>query len=180
MFASMSSFTRNVRVNGRELRVRVEQDGANWRIDTGEGVREASVVEVEPGVYSILIDGQSFEVRASETGVEIEDPRDSRTSANRADWKDRQTVSAPMPGKVVRVLVAEGDVSRSRTGSRCDRGDEDAERDEVAQAWHGRLADGDRRLGGCRGSRSGCGRVEGYGRRSLSEMRGLDLGRDRA
>jgi biotin carboxyl carrier protein len=106
----MSSFTRNVRINGRQLRVRVEQNGTNWRIDTDDRVREASVVETEPGLYSILIDGQSFEVRASETGVEIEDPRELRASGTAAGLEGRQTVSAPMPGKVVRVLVAEGDV----------------------------------------------------------------------
>ena len=38
------------------------------------------MVEVEPGLYSILIDGQSFEVRAPDSDVEIEDPRDPRTS----------------------------------------------------------------------------------------------------
>jgi biotin carboxyl carrier protein len=110
MFASMSSFIRNVRVNGRELSVRVEQDGPQWRIDAGNGVREASVVETEPGVYSILIDGQSFELRASELNVEIEDPRELRKSGAVAGLEGRQTVSAPMPGKVVRVLVAEGDI----------------------------------------------------------------------
>jgi biotin carboxyl carrier protein len=110
MFSSMSNFIRNVRVNGRELRVRVEQDGSQWRVDAGNGVREASVIETEPGVYSILIDGRSFEVRASETDVEIEDPRELRKAGAAAGLEGRQTVSAPMPGKVIRVLVAEGDV----------------------------------------------------------------------
>jgi biotin carboxyl carrier protein len=110
MFASMSSFIRNVQVNGRELRVRAEQNGSRWRIDAGNGTREASVIEAEPGVYSILIDGQSFEVRASELNVEIEDPRELRKSGAVVGLEGRQTVSAPMPGKVVRVLVAEGDI----------------------------------------------------------------------
>jgi biotin carboxyl carrier protein len=110
MFASMSSFIRNVRLNGREFCVRVEQNGSQWRIDTGNGMREASVVETEPGVYSILIDGKSFEVRASETGVNVEDPRELRKSGAAVGLEGRQTVSAPMPGKVIRVLVAEGDV----------------------------------------------------------------------
>jgi biotin carboxyl carrier protein len=68
------------------------------------------VIETEPGVYSILIDGQSFEVRASELNIEIEDPRELRKSGAVAGLEGRQTVSAPMPGKVVRVLVAEGDI----------------------------------------------------------------------
>ena len=105
----MSSILRNVRVNGRDLQVRVWQDGANWRVDTGNGVREASVIEVEPGVYSILLEGRSYEVRASEIDVIVEDPREPRKSGGRAGLEGRQTVHAPMPGKVVRVLVGVGD-----------------------------------------------------------------------
>jgi biotin carboxyl carrier protein len=109
MFPSMSSILRNVRVNGRDLRVRVWQDGANWLVDAGDGVREASVVEVEPGVYSILLGDRSYEVRASEIDIIVEDPREPRKSSGHAGLEGRQTVYAPMPGKVVRVLVGVGD-----------------------------------------------------------------------
>lgn len=105
----MSSFVRIVRVDGRELRVRVEEDGALWRIDTGDGVREASVLEVEPGVYSILLEGKSFEIRAADLDVEVEDPRAPRSAAKSAGLEGPQPVAAPMPGKVVRVLVDTGD-----------------------------------------------------------------------
>jgi biotin carboxyl carrier protein len=105
----MSSFVRTVRVQGRELRVRVEEDGAAWRIDTGDGVREASVVEVEPGVYSILLDGHSYEVRASGLDIEVEDPRAPRHVGKQAGLEGQQSVAAPMPGKVVRVLANVGD-----------------------------------------------------------------------
>jgi biotin carboxyl carrier protein len=105
----MSSFVRTVRVQGRELRVRVEEAGAAWRIDTGDGVREASVVEVEPGVYSILLDGRSYEVRASGLDIEVEDPRAPRHVGKQAGLEGRQSVAAPMPGKVVRVLANVGD-----------------------------------------------------------------------
>jgi biotin carboxyl carrier protein len=109
MFASMSSFVRTVRIKGRELRVRVEQQGTQWQIDAGDGVREASVLEVEPGVYSILLDGQSFEVRTADLDVEVEDPRAPRSAAKHAGLEGPQAVAAPMPGKVVRVLVGLGD-----------------------------------------------------------------------
>jgi biotin carboxyl carrier protein len=109
MFASMSSFVRNVRVNGQELQVRVEQHGAEWQIDTGEGPRRASVLEVEPGVYSVLLEGRSWEIRLSDADVTIDDPREPRKSGAVAGLEGRQTVTAPMPGKVIRVLVAEGD-----------------------------------------------------------------------
>lgn len=104
----MSSFVRTVRIEGRELRVRLEQQGPEWRIDAGQGVREASVVEVEPGVYSVLIDGHSFDVRARELDAEVEDPRAPRKAASQSGLEGPQAVVAPMPGKVVRVLVNEG------------------------------------------------------------------------
>lgn len=104
-----SSITRIVRFEGRELKVRATQQGSQWRIDVGEGMREASVVEVEPGVYSVLVDGVSYEIRPSQWDVVVEDPRALRTSDAATGLEGRQTVTAPMPGKVVRVLVAEGD-----------------------------------------------------------------------
>lgn len=67
------------------------------------------MVEVEPGVYSVLLNGMSFEIRPSEWDVVIEDPRALRSAGAAAGLEGRQTVTAPMPGKVVRVLVAEGD-----------------------------------------------------------------------
>jgi biotin carboxyl carrier protein len=81
-----------------------------------------AVREVEPGVYSVLLDGRSFEVRAIaaphvlnvETGgrrfaVEVRDPRNASRQSRAATGSGRQSVAAPMPGKVVRVLVQEGD-----------------------------------------------------------------------
>ena len=81
-----------------------------------------SVREVEPGVYSVLLKGRSFEVRAVtapdglhvHTGgqrftVEVRDPRDASRHSRAAVGSGRQNISTPMPGKVVRLLVSEGD-----------------------------------------------------------------------
>lgn len=78
---------------------------------------EVSVRQVEPGVYSILRGARSYEVRVIERVVQtagrafeidVIDPR--AASARRAGFgKDgRQEITAPMPGKIVRVLVEEG------------------------------------------------------------------------
>jgi biotin carboxyl carrier protein len=80
------------------------------------------VVQVEPDVYSVLVAGRSFEARAvrNEAGmrleldgrrftVEVRDPRDRGQKPAAALGTGRQNVAAPMPGKVIRVLVREGD-----------------------------------------------------------------------
>jgi biotin carboxyl carrier protein len=105
----MSSFIRTVLMQGREVRVRVEQEQDVWRVDAGDGVRTASVAEVEPGVYSILLDGRSFEIRAADLDVEIKDPRALSSAARQAGLEGPQSITAPMPGKVVRILVNKGD-----------------------------------------------------------------------
>ena len=83
----------------------------------------ANVVEVEPGVYSIVIEGRSYEARVNGTmvdiagrryQVEILDPREPRRRATNAGGSGRRDVTAPMPGKVVRVLVQPGDRVRAR------------------------------------------------------------------
>ncbi len=84
---------------------------------------------MEPGVYSVLLDGASFEIRiphsregltASVPGrqfaVEVSDPRDASRSSRAAIGSGRQNVTAPMPGKVVRVLVAAGEVVETGQG----------------------------------------------------------------
>lgn len=89
----------------------------------------ADLVEVEPGVYSLLRESRVDEVRivrspsgytASVGGwnfeLEVIDPRDRRSSASAGGGEGRQRILAPMPGKVVRVLVALGDPVRAGQG----------------------------------------------------------------
>jgi biotin carboxyl carrier protein len=83
---------------------------------------EANAIKISSAVFSILLGGRSFEVRVevvpdgllAQTArrafrVEIADPRSWRASrAAGIDFAGRQQISAPMAGKVVRVLVASG------------------------------------------------------------------------
>ena len=95
-------------------------NGVAREIDTNGTGNE--IVAVEPGVYSVLADGRSYEARVEEEGerlvvfieghrfeIEVRDPRRwSRKSAGRG-MEGRLSLTAPMPGKIVRLLVAEGD-----------------------------------------------------------------------
>jgi len=90
-------------VDGRELEIDREQ--------------LESAAEVEPGVFSVLVDGRSFEVRVGERvqadgrtfDVEVRDPRNTSKTSKHAIGGGRQNIASPMPGKVIRVLVAKGD-----------------------------------------------------------------------
>jgi biotin carboxyl carrier protein len=101
------------------MKWQVAVDGRAIEIDSGQ---LASVTEVESGVYSVLLDGASCEIRVIETSqglrveaggrkftVEVSDPRDTSRGSRASIGSGRQNVAAPMPGKVVRVLVKVGD-----------------------------------------------------------------------
>lgn len=86
----------------------------------GEEVQPAAadVVEVEPGVYSVLAGPNSFEARITNDeicvaghtfSVEVEDPRQWKRSSHSTGAHGRVSIAAAMPGKVIRVLVAAGD-----------------------------------------------------------------------
>ena len=100
-------------------------------IATIDGRRvEADALKISSGLYSILLDGRSLEVRVEtladglllQTGgreyrVDIVDPRSWRRSrAGKIDLQGRQQVRAPMAGKIVRVLVAQGQHVESGQG----------------------------------------------------------------
>jgi len=88
-----------------------------------------NAVEVEPGVFSVLVSGCSFEVRLPAGGpatsviaegrrfsVEVRNPRDASRGSKSALGSGRQNVVAPMPGKVVRLLVKQGDAVETGQG----------------------------------------------------------------
>jgi biotin carboxyl carrier protein len=112
-------------VGERNSTLQLERDGGgDWQFSfDGAPMREASVIEVEPGIYSVIIAGRSYEatvdssggalfvsVGGERIGVAVEDPRSRRRgSAAGVAGEGLQTVAVPMPGKVVRVLIAVGD-----------------------------------------------------------------------
>ena len=89
----------------------------------------AEIVSVEPGVYSVLLDGRSYEARVEDADglvivfidghrfeVESRDPRRWSRRSGKASLEGRSNVVAPMPGKIVRLLVAEGDTVAAGQG----------------------------------------------------------------
>ena len=109
-------------IEGREERIEIS--GGRFRIGDG-AEREASVETPQPGVYSVLLDGVSYLARVEPDAVtvngfrfevEVRDPRRWSRQSRRGSGGGAQNLKAPMPGKVVRVLVAVGDLVEAGQG----------------------------------------------------------------
>src|ERR1700728_1327844 len=112
----------------RQVELARANERAIWTID--RQLLEADAVALSSGPYSILINGKSFEVRVESFGAElraitagldfsvaIHDERGwRRNRGGSVEAEGRQQVLAPMPGKIVRVLVSAGDSVRAGQG----------------------------------------------------------------
>lgn len=111
------------------MKLRVNLDGQShnleWRngeyvLDESSGT--ASIEQINPGVFSILLGSKSFRVNVAEQGDQLEvvgtdgvprplsivDPRDRSASADAAATKGPAVIRAQMPGKIIKVLVEIG------------------------------------------------------------------------
>jgi biotin carboxyl carrier protein len=108
----------------------VAQESANGvrRFWIGSQPGEAHCEEITPGVYSLLVNGRSYEasvwkrpgdapglagpyvvvVGPRRYVVELRDPRRWRRAGSSLEAEGPQEILAPMPGKVVKLLVTEG------------------------------------------------------------------------
>jgi biotin carboxyl carrier protein len=104
--------------------VELERDGAGWLISLDGRPINADTVEIAPHTISILLDGRNFEFSVMQSAdgklnlqtggqeftAEVIDPRAwSGRRHGHVETEGRQQILAPMPGKVVRLLVKAGD-----------------------------------------------------------------------
>ena len=123
------------------MKVRLSIDGApaeiellsgapacRFRLDGGPECA-ADVARPEPCVYSVLMDGRIYEARVEPASgglmvavaghrfeIEVANPRRWDGGGAQAVASGVETVVSPMPGKVVRVLVAPGDTVAAGQG----------------------------------------------------------------
>jgi len=113
-----------VHISGKMRDVEFERGASGWRVTLDGRPVTADVVEIAPNTLSILLDGQSHEIRVTpspdgrlklqtstrEFTAEVIDPRAWRGRRHgQTEAEGRQQIVAPMPGKVVRLLVKVGD-----------------------------------------------------------------------
>jgi biotin carboxyl carrier protein len=113
-----------VHIGGKTRVVELARNSKRWTVSLDGVALDADAVEIATNTFSILLDGESHEVRVApspdgsltlHTGLaeyvaEVADPRAWRGRRHGAlEVEGRQQIPAPMPGKVVRLLVHEGD-----------------------------------------------------------------------
>ncbi len=120
----------NVRIDGAGTRLEVVREGGQYRFRLGDQTeRRAEIKTIRPGVYSVLLDGCSYDARAERDHdgawvtvrgrrfrVDIVDPRRWSPEGEGGHGPELENIVAPMPGKIVRVLVAPGEAVEAGQG----------------------------------------------------------------
>lgn len=98
-------------VAGKDAFIYTREDGADI-------AKSFSIEPAGEGRYSVLIEGRSYQVELAGSNeivvngrtlrVSVEDPRKLRGRGSSEKGHGRQTIASPMPGRVIRVLVAKG------------------------------------------------------------------------
>lgn len=114
--------TYEVLIDGKPHKLELAREGNRWLCRLDGRDLEADALITRRDVMSVVIDGIAYEVKRERTptdlhlwvknsrfGVEVRDPRSLRSrKAGAAGGEGPQKVLAPMPGKVVRVLLTAG------------------------------------------------------------------------
>lgn len=115
-----------IKVNDEISEITVlKRDGNMLEIAVDDRKYNVDIIEVEKGVYSLLLDGTSFNIELTRNGVkgynvdtlynsfdiEIIDAESKYMNSRKSgEDHDADFISTPMPGKVVKILVKEGDL----------------------------------------------------------------------
>jgi biotin carboxyl carrier protein len=118
--------------SGEKKRViELEREAVGWLVVLDGQPLAVDAVEIAPNILSILLDGQSFEISvmpspdgklklqngSQEFTAEVIDPRAwTGRRHGSVEAEGRQQIVAPMPGKVVRLLVKVGDLVEAGQG----------------------------------------------------------------
>ncbi len=125
----------SISIEGQDHTLEIVRDGASGRNVSfllDGAAAHADVAEIMPDVYSLLIGGKSFTVRVAPAGggpgeyavevsgvhynVSVRDLRRAARGRAKPAMEGKQSIAALMPGKVVRLLVTEGQAVESGQG----------------------------------------------------------------
>jgi biotin carboxyl carrier protein len=113
--------TYDVTIDGRNYRLEIERTEGRWSCRLDGRTVEVDAVLARPDVLSLRIGNRSREVKCERVAgdlhlwvgsarfaVEVRDPRSLRGRSRAVDDHGPRKLMAPMPGKIVRVLVSLG------------------------------------------------------------------------
>jgi biotin carboxyl carrier protein len=114
-------------IDSRSVRLQLGKKDAHWICQLDGRLIEIDPVLISPGVLSLLIEGRSYKVRresanrlwieGSPYDTEVRDPRSLKSRrGGTAENSGPKKLTAPMPGKVVRYLVSQGDAVEAGQG----------------------------------------------------------------
>ncbi len=121
--------TYEISIDGTNYRLELSQIEGRWtcRLDGRE--IEADAVLARPDVISLRLGNKAYEVKCERVGsdlhlwvgsvryeAEVRDPRSLRSRARAVEDHGPRKLTAPMPGKVVRILLREGAEVEAGTG----------------------------------------------------------------
>ena len=121
--------TYEISIDGTNHRLELSQIEGRWacRLDGRE--IEVDAVLARPDVISLRLGNKAYEVKCERAGsdlhlwvgsvryeAEVRDPRSLRSRARAVDDHGPRKLTAPMPGKVVRILLHEGAEVEAGTG----------------------------------------------------------------
>ena len=113
--------TYEIAIDGKSYQLDLSQAEGRWscRVDGREVAVDA--VLARPNVLSLRLGNKAFEVKCERVArdvhiwvgsqrfaVDVRDPRSLRSRARAADDHGPKRLTAPMPGKVVRILLTQG------------------------------------------------------------------------
>jgi biotin carboxyl carrier protein len=113
--------TYDVTIDGKKYRLELNRLDERWQCRLDGKTFEVDAVLARRDVLSVLISGKAYEIKRERTPVDmhlwvgsrryeaqLRDPRSLRGRASVDDGRGPRKLVAPMPGKVVRVLVEQG------------------------------------------------------------------------
>lgn len=113
--------TYEISIDGKNYRLELKQAEGRWECRLDGREIELDAVLARPDVLSLRLGNQAYEVKCERVGsdlhlwvgsvryaAEVRDPRSLRSRARAIDDHGPRKLTAPMPGKVVRVLQKEG------------------------------------------------------------------------
>lgn len=119
----------DIAIDGKRYRLELARREGRWQCVLDGQEIEVDSVLARPDVLSLRLGNRAYEVKCERVGndmhlwvgsvryaAEVRDPRSLRSRGRAVDEHGPRKLTAPMPGKVVRILLREGSAVEAGAG----------------------------------------------------------------